>query len=172
MTTARWYITAHAVERYMHVRRFPEPDFARAERELLALAPSAKLRQTDTQGRELYRSGMPLQLRWVVSHAQRVEGPLPQVVWVGQGKPPGRHWTPAESEPEPPVPVDAKRERTRGGARAGAGRPRLSPEGAGANLTVRLSDDARATLDALCERYSETQAGVIRLALAKLAATR
>jgi predicted transcriptional regulator len=34
---------------------------------------------------------------------------------------------------------------------------------------VRLSDDLRETLDALCERHSETQAGVIRLALAALA---
>lgn len=50
-----------------------------------------------------------------------------------------------------------------------AGRPRASPEGAGASLTVRLNDDMRATLEALCERHGETQAGVIRLALAALA---
>jgi hypothetical protein len=57
----------------------------------------------------------------------------------------------------------------RGGKRPGAGRPRASPAGAGSNLTVRLGDALRETLAALCERYGETQAGVVRRALAALA---
>ena len=70
----------------MFVRRCV--DFERAESELIALMPSATYRQTDSFGRQLWRSGRPLQLRWVLGF----ENPgKPQVIWVGQGRPPDAH---------------------------------------------------------------------------------
>lgn len=98
MIAGRWYITQHALERYMHLRRYDDDadeDFERAERELLELMPTARYRATDSLGRQLWRSGRPLQLRWVVSVAKRREGELPQVVWVGQARPPEKWWAPS-----------------------------------------------------------------------------
>ena len=85
----RWYVTLAACEAYRRIRGWPDDDahFERAERELIALADTATLRET--RGHlQLWRSGRPLQLRWLVSTAPRPEGELPQVVWVGQGRPP------------------------------------------------------------------------------------
>jgi hypothetical protein len=54
--------------------------------------PTATHRETRV-GMQLWRSGRPLQLRWLVSFAWRPEGELPQVIWIGQGKPPEKWWT-------------------------------------------------------------------------------
>lgn len=92
----RWYITRAAVEAYLRLRRWADDDkhFDLAEDELIDLAATAQHRETDARGRQLWRSGRPLQLRWVVSPAARVEGSLPQVVWIGQGRPPSVCWEP------------------------------------------------------------------------------
>lgn len=90
-----WYLTRHAVECLMRLRRLPDADegFARAEHELARLAGLAGYKQTDASGRELWRTSKGQgDIRLVVSYERRPEGPLPQVVWVGQGRPPERHW--------------------------------------------------------------------------------
>jgi hypothetical protein len=94
--SGRWYITHHAIERYMFARRMPDTDaaFERAERELIGLMRTATHRETrgDLQ---LWRSPQHTGrgLRWIVSFAKRPEGELPQVVWVGQGRPPKKWWS-------------------------------------------------------------------------------
>jgi hypothetical protein len=89
-----WHITAHAAERYMHARRWPdtEASYQRALDELGELHEHATYRETDAHGRELWRSS-PRHggLRWVVVAATR-RGDLPSVVWVGQGRPPASAW--------------------------------------------------------------------------------
>lgn len=85
----RWYVTLAACEAYQRLRGWPDNDehFERAERELIELSAHASHRET--RGHlQLWRSGRPLQLRWLVSTMPRPEGKLPQVVWVGRGKPP------------------------------------------------------------------------------------
>ena len=94
-----WYLTRHAVECLMRLRRLPDTDegFARAEHELGRLAALASYKQTDAAARELWRTSKGQgDIRLVVSYERRPEGPLPQVVWVGQGRPPERHWQPGE----------------------------------------------------------------------------
>lgn len=112
---ARWYITRHAVERYMYARRWPDddPHWERAEAELLDTCNDAALRGTDAQRRELWRS--PKQpragrvrccsrhdppmtggaLRWVVDPRPHPGGELPAVVWVGYGAPSSRYYGPS-----------------------------------------------------------------------------
>lgn len=102
--TARWLLTPHAIEGFAYalrdtrganVRRPYTPEELEAAADRLAeLVDTAKLRATDAEGRELYRSPKSSYgLRWVVSHSRRSEGNLPQVVWVGLGRPPEQHWT-------------------------------------------------------------------------------
>lgn len=92
--TGAWYITPHAVGCYMRIRRYAEDARERALRELTDLAPSAHYADSDSQGRQIWRTGRPLRLRWLVSFASRSEGEAPQVIWVGQGRPPEKMWAP------------------------------------------------------------------------------
>lgn len=93
-----WYITLAAVEHWMRVRRYPDDDahFERAEDELFGLIQGAKLRQTDAEGRQLWRIGRPHKARMIVDtrKLERVDGrDLPRLIWVGQGHPPHWCWT-------------------------------------------------------------------------------
>jgi hypothetical protein len=80
----RWTFTTDAIRHYRRVRREMCTSDANAEAELGALAPSAVYRQSHDNGRQLWRSGRPLQLRWVVEGLR--------VLWVGQGRPPQHLW--------------------------------------------------------------------------------
>lgn len=103
--TPRWHLTEHAIERGAHALRMR--DLSAAEDALYRLMPTATYRETDSAGRELWRSPASAHgLRWVLdvpdaawSPALRRSDPAaPRVVWVGQGRPPERHWDPAPSE--------------------------------------------------------------------------
>jgi hypothetical protein len=54
----RWYITQHAVDRYVHAMRWPGSDasWERAESALPAMCAHATYRATDRQSREEWRS--------------------------------------------------------------------------------------------------------------------
>ncbi len=87
-----WELTRTAIERFAHVlrdaarvsgQRPVEPTLADAERRLRELVPTATYRETDSEGRELWRSPPSASgLRWVVQGGR--------VLWVGQGRPPDR----------------------------------------------------------------------------------
>lgn len=93
-----WELTDTAVRRFAHVlrdaarvtgQRPVDPTLADAERRLRELVPTAKHRETDSEGRELWRSPpSACGLRWVVHEGR--------VLWVGQGRPPERLWQPME----------------------------------------------------------------------------
>jgi hypothetical protein len=92
--SGRWYITHHAIERYMFARRMPDTDeaFERAESEMIEMMPRTAHKQT-IGSMQLWRSGArDRQLRWVVSTAPHPHGDLPQVVWVGYARPPEQWW--------------------------------------------------------------------------------
>ena len=90
----RWYITIAAAENYARiVKRSITVEQATAELE--ERAPEAT-RRAELGDLELYRSPRKhSKMRWLVSHARRPEGTLPQVIWVGNGAPP-RKWWPAD----------------------------------------------------------------------------
>ena len=99
MTDARWYITQHAVQRYMHARRWPDDDahFERAEDELLEMSAHANFRRREKhleEWRSPRRTGGGL--RWLVDTrrpATFVGGiPLARVVWVGYHAAPFEHF--------------------------------------------------------------------------------
>ncbi len=85
-----WYITAHAVRRYLAIVGRADddgPEFDRAEEELMQVAIDTvgSGRQPRRLGSGLlqYRGPKPRRLMMVVSDAERPEGPLPQLVDVG-----------------------------------------------------------------------------------------
>ena len=89
MAKCPWYISAHAVKRYLHVvgRRVVDdgPAFDKAEEELIELAIDTMKsnrvpKQLRAQHLLQYRSGRPLQLMLIVSTEVREEGKLPQLV--------------------------------------------------------------------------------------------
>jgi len=97
MADCRWYITQAAVEHWMRLRRYPDTDasFERAEDELMNLSEVARLKASDTDGRQLWRTGKPYTARLVVDTRKlmREDGrDLPRLIWVGQGRPPAWCW--------------------------------------------------------------------------------
>ena len=94
-----WELTRTAIERFAHVlrdagrvsgQRASDPTLVDAERRLRELAPTATYRETDADGRELWRSPPSASgLRWIVQGGR--------VLWVGQGRPPDRLWQPEVS---------------------------------------------------------------------------
>lgn len=174
--TGKWYLTEHAVECFAHVLRDSRRDRSRAadtspeyaSRRLQDLVATATYRETDTSGREIWRSPPSAYgLRWVVSKARRPEGPLPQVIWVGQGKPPERVWGPPATAPAAPVPAPPRPQQ-------GAGRPAADPEDpATINRTWRARRSDVERLDRLAQALEEegedsSQGAIIRLALERL----
>jgi hypothetical protein len=95
----RWDIAESACAALIGtLHRRDTPDERRLARERLSvLMPTAERRQIDSIGRELWRSGRPLKLRWVVD--PRVAAlSRPRVIWVGMGAPAEWCWTlPARS---------------------------------------------------------------------------
>lgn len=87
-----WYISAHAVRRYLALVRRPVvddgPEFTRAERALAEMAAQVveDVRAGIKRPREIrpgllkYRGPRPLRLGLMVSTEPRPEGPLPQLV--------------------------------------------------------------------------------------------
>jgi hypothetical protein len=100
MTPPPWLISHTACLRYCHVMRWQVVDVARARDELTALVDTAGYRQTDQQGRELWRCSKRLGrgLRCVVD--PRVpRGQLPALCWVGHGVPPRSVWASPDVTP-------------------------------------------------------------------------
>lgn len=101
----RWQLTEFALRRGAHALRC---SVDAAEDRLYELMPSATHRETDRQGRELWRSPRSQGggLRWVLDTGWTVSGaaaagavPPPHVIWVGHGAPPEEHWDPAPAAP-------------------------------------------------------------------------
>jgi hypothetical protein len=163
-----WHLTTYAVECYARILRgsrgaidsYTDAEFARAKRRLTEFVQHAAHRQTDGQGRELWRCPESRErgagLRWVVSYERRPEGPLPQVVWVGQGKPPERHWD-----------ASTARERgTRGPAPGTGGRPVSEAGATGSPVTWRPRDVDRERIARLRALWGlDSDAEAIRRAL-------
>lgn len=85
----RWFVTPHAVDRY--IRRFaPGLTYERAREELILQSESARYVKTFTYGNragyELWRGPRPRKFRYWVAPA---EGGLPQLVTVMAGHDPG-----------------------------------------------------------------------------------
>jgi hypothetical protein len=96
MAPARWYVTEHAVDRYVFARRWPRDDahWQRAEAELLELSAHASYRERHG-AIEVWRSPKRTGggLRWVIDTRPHPGGPLARVVWVGYSAPPSRYYT-------------------------------------------------------------------------------
>ena len=99
----RWTLTEFAIRRGAHALRC---SVDAAEDRLYELMPTATYRETDRQGRELWRSPKSAHgLRWVLDDARPGPGgQSPRVVWVGQGAPPAEHWDPAPQPGMAPTP--------------------------------------------------------------------
>lgn len=88
MPAGPWYISARAVQDYLAIMRRQAvtegPIWDEAERELIDLATAAATREPKpyNDGALQYRGGRPLRLRFIVTHARRKEGDLPQLVRV------------------------------------------------------------------------------------------
>lgn len=96
---AAWYVTDAAVRDWLRVFRQPDSDEAydQAEEAILDLIPAASLKATDSLGRQMWRTGRPQQVRFVVDTRKlmRQDGrDLPRLIWLGRGKPPGWAWDP------------------------------------------------------------------------------
>jgi hypothetical protein len=94
--TDQWDIAESAVDALVRtLRRRGTPDERMLARERLSqLMPECQHKKVDAVGRELWRSGRPLQLRWVVDPRRT----KPVVIWVGQGAPAGWAWEKPERE--------------------------------------------------------------------------
>ena len=92
----QWDIAESACEALVRtLRRRDTPDERMLARERLStLMPECQLRKLDSLGRELWRSGRPLQLRWVVDPRRT----KPVVIWVGQGAPAAWCWQKPERD--------------------------------------------------------------------------
>ena len=86
----QWDIAESACEALIRVlRRRDTPDERMLARERLSvLMPDCQLGKVDAIGRELWRSGEPLRLRWVIDPRRT----KPVVIWVGQGAPAEWAW--------------------------------------------------------------------------------
>ncbi len=78
-----------------HLRELPRDELEDARERLLELAQHARHKQTDLQGRQLWRSpaarAQGYGMRWVVD--PRVSpGELPRLLWVGFRAPPRAVW--------------------------------------------------------------------------------
>lgn len=87
MTPPPWHITDSACDRYAYAMRWRRPDRVRARQELADLVETAGYKDSDGQGRELWRCSKRLGrgLRCVVDTSGRL-------LWVGQGVPPESVW--------------------------------------------------------------------------------
>lgn len=80
----RLQVTERAITHYRRVRAAHCRSNAQAEAELAELLAGAAYKRTHANGRQLWRTGRPLQLRLVVEGMR--------VLWVGQGRPPDALW--------------------------------------------------------------------------------
>jgi hypothetical protein len=101
MTASPWHITRAACARYAHLREWDGENIEQATRELGSLLVRARFVERDRHGRELWRSPRADgRLRWVIDPRKVHQQDLPQVIWVGQSRPPARLWAPADREKE------------------------------------------------------------------------
>lgn len=86
-----WAITVQACDGYMHALGWRIPDRARACRELSRIIATATHKDTDADGRQLWRCSKRVgrAMRCVVD--PRGYGP-PRLIWVGRGVPPNTLW--------------------------------------------------------------------------------
>lgn len=92
-----WHITRTACARYARLQGWSDAveHIEQATREIEELLPRAHFAARDRHGRELWRSSRADGgLRWVIDRRQVHEHDLPQVLWVGQSRPPTRLWAP------------------------------------------------------------------------------
>jgi len=102
---ARWHITETAARCFARLIRdarghrapraddIGETEWQDARAALERLTVTATYRERDRRGRTLWRSPPSAYgLRWVVAPA--TSGDLPDVIWVGAGRPPERAWAP------------------------------------------------------------------------------
>jgi hypothetical protein len=95
MTMPPWHMTHTACARYAYSQKWVREDIERATRELEELSVRVHYVEADRHGRELWRSPRADgYLRWVIDPRKAHVHDLPQVVWVGQSRPPGRIWAP------------------------------------------------------------------------------
>jgi len=93
----RWYILPEALAQWQDLTGAPTVE--RARESLIDVCRAAGLRETDAEGRQLYRAPkrMGRGARLVVDpHAGEREGDLPTLLWVGLSRPPRWCWTPVE----------------------------------------------------------------------------
>lgn len=87
-----WYITVRAIHDYLRLSGQPVVDdgpvFARAERELIAIAIQLAAKGPTVTEQEsgalVYREGRPRRWRYTVQPAPREEGTMPQLVRVSR----------------------------------------------------------------------------------------
>lgn len=86
MRKGPWYITRSAVDDFLRITRgtvaVSDRVWEAAEDALMALAAKAHYVRDQESGAQLWRGGLPLRLRYIVSTAERAEGGLPQLVRV------------------------------------------------------------------------------------------
>lgn len=93
-----WHMTYSACARYAYIREWNEDNeeaIEQATRELEGLAARAHFVEADRYGREQWRSPRgDGYLRWVVDPRKARTRDKPQVIWVGQSRPPTHLWAP------------------------------------------------------------------------------
>lgn len=89
-----WYITARALADWSRLHDYGEADRDRCRTEVLELARHARFERADAIGRHMWRVDPEHGgFRLVVSNAHRAEGKLPQVLWIGKGRPTRWCWS-------------------------------------------------------------------------------
>jgi hypothetical protein len=97
MTSGPWHITRAACARYARLQGWSNEveHVSQATLEMESLLPRAHFTARDRHGRELWRSSRADgRLCWVIDPRKIREHDLPQVIWVGQSRPPARLWAP------------------------------------------------------------------------------
>lgn len=99
-----WHLLDSAIDRYMFARKWPSNQRTDATHALTRLMQNAKHKETDPDGRELWRSPLARQqgagLRWVV-HPPKRDGDWPFVPWVGFQRPPAALFVDSRELDEP-----------------------------------------------------------------------
>jgi hypothetical protein len=91
-----WYITRRAHGDWLRLHGLPDDaeHNARAQREVLELVHHARYERKDALGRQMWRVDAEHGgWRLVVSVANREEGKLPQLLWIGKGRPARWCWS-------------------------------------------------------------------------------
>lgn len=81
MVTGKWFITPHAVHRYI-ARSHPKLSYDEALAELIRVSEKAKRKKSLGDGIAMYRGPKPEKLRCIVSENITEENPLPQLLTV------------------------------------------------------------------------------------------